>query len=132
MDVKVSCLDANMTAGWQEMKNEQCVTIQATEKQIYGTFEMSMAPLETEDVRKKQLDCSSRILLFSELDRNSKHPGSVPSHFVHSHSCLQSFKCMDHLVQIITHSDLLSFPLKLFHLHSTPKSKALSLGLAIF
>lgn len=52
MHVKVSCLDANMTAGWQEMKNEQCVTIQTREKQIYGTFEMSMVPLETEDVRK--------------------------------------------------------------------------------
>lgn len=35
----VSCLDANMTSGWQQMKNEQSVTKNRTEKQIYETFE---------------------------------------------------------------------------------------------
>lgn len=126
--LKALRFDASITVGWQQMKNEQCET-KPTESKFMKLFDEN-GSIRASRRKKNSWITAQEFCCFQGLT-NSKHPGSLSSHFVHSHSCLQSFKCPDHLVQIITHSDLLSLLFNLFHLHST-LNKALSGGLVIY
>lgn len=117
-----------MTVGWQKMKKRAECDNKTHRKGEFMKVLNENGSIKAWRRKNYSWICSSRIRTSSRPDRNSKHPGSVSSLFVHSHSCLQSFKCMDHLVHIITHPDLLSLHFKLFHLHRVPDSKALSWG----
>lgn len=105
--------------------NEEWTVPQNPQKANLWNFSMKMAPSEKNSWITAQECCCFQGLT------NSKHPGNMSPHSVHSHSCLQSFKCPDHLVQIITHSDSLSLLFNLFHLHSSP-NRALSGRLVIY